>query len=146
MAPWAHALAESSDVTLPVLASHEEMKYRPVVPQHMAPHRLKGGYVLMYESDRCGGRSQALAKPRESGGRHIQHSQITVPRGEQLVDEEGSPGTDVYYGIRRPYAGRSNELQGFLRTALIPTDLGGGLPLVHRIPVALARVCHDAKL
>lgn len=88
MSTGAHALAQRIDVTLSLLASHEEMKHGPVMPQRISSGGPKVGHILMQERDRGSGRSQAIAQLIESGGRDIQDRQIAVTRGEQLIDEE----------------------------------------------------------
>lgn len=105
MAARSNTLAKRVDVTRPVLRSHEEMKHGPVVPQRIASRGTKGGHILMYESNRGSGRPQAMVQPLESSRRDVEDGQVPVSCGEQLVHEEGSPGTDIYYGVCRSKSG-----------------------------------------
>lgn len=126
------------DVERAVFGRGQEVKDGAVVPEAEALLREFGGEEIGTEKvDASGSGAEASARVVQSLLRDIQHGEVGVAGGEEVIDKRGFAGADVEDRCGEIKFGAADEGERGLEVRTEPAPLGSGFGRENLLPVLL---------
>lgn len=139
MAAWLHTSRHLCKIRGTRIVLHEKMEDGTIVPKvHTRIGEQWRGDITNYPIDVRSSRPEALSSETKRRISEIDHGQIAIALGHQIVYQRGRTPTNIHDSSIERESRRTNKCQRAFEVWPIPTHLVGRPAFVYRLPMVLA--------